>query len=163
MLKDRFQLLLRYIRFYNKVTRNERSKSDKAAAIRDVWTMMDRNLSKGYKPSAAVIVDEQLFPFRGRTQFTQYMTNKPAKYGIKIFWCCCCETAYPLRSMIYLRKQPDKERQQNVGAKVVLDLVGTYKGSGRNVTTDNFFTSLKLAETLRSWNLTLVGTVSRAI
>ena len=136
MSKDRFQLLLRYIRFDNKVTRNERSKSDKAAAIRDVWTIMDRNLSKGYKPSAAAVVDEQLFPFRGRTQFTQYMASKPAK----ISWCCCCETAYPLRSMIYLGKQPDKERQKNVGAKVVLDLVGTYKGSGRNVTTDNFFT-----------------------
>ena len=63
--------------------------------------------------------------------------------------------------MIYLGKQPDKERHKNVSAKVVLDLVGTYKGSGRNATTDNFFTSLELAETLRSWNLTLVGTVRR--
>ena len=53
------------------------------------------------------------------------------------------------------------ERQKNVGAKVGLDLVGTYKSSGRNVTTDNFFTFLELAETLRSQNLTLLGTVRR--
>ena len=41
----------------------------------------------------------------------------------------------------------------------MLDLVGQYKGAGRNVTTDNFFTSRQLSETLKSWNLTLVGTV----
>lgn len=49
----------------------------------------------------------------------------------------------------------------NVGERTVLDLVAKYKGSGRNVTTDNFFTSLQLARTLNSWNITLVGTLRK--
>lgn len=40
-----------------------------------------------------------------------------------------------------------------------MDLVTPYKGSGRNVTTDNFFTTLQLVNVLNSWNMTLVGTV----
>ena len=42
MSKARFQLLLKYIRFDNQATMAERSKADKAAAIRDVWTIMDQ-------------------------------------------------------------------------------------------------------------------------
>lgn len=61
----------------------------------------------------------------------------------------------------YTGKPPDGERQINVGERVVLDLVLPYKGSGRNVTTDNFFTSLQLARTLSTWNMTLVGTVRK--
>ena len=125
MSKTRFQHLLKCIRFDNQATRAERTKTDKAAAIRDVWTMMDQNLQKkNYKPSASVAIDEQLFPYIRRTMFLQYIDSKPAKYGIKIFWCCCCQTAYPLRSQIYLSKQPGEERQKNVGGRVVLDLVG---------------------------------------
>jgi len=39
--------------------------------------------------------------------------------------------------------------------------VEKYKGSGRNVTTDNFFTSLELSKVLKTWNMTLVGTLRK--
>lgn len=42
-----------------------------------------------------------------------------------------------------------------------MELVKKYKGSGRNITTDNFFTSLDLAKQLKIWKLTLVGTVRK--
>jgi hypothetical protein len=44
----------------------------------------------------------------------------------------------------------------------VLDLVQFLKGSGRNVTTDNFFTSVNLARELRNRQMTLVGTMRSA-
>jgi len=42
---------------------------------------------------------------------------------------------------------------------VVLQLTESISGSGRNVTTDNFFTSYQLSKELTKRNLTLVGTV----
>ena len=60
------------------------TEQDKAALIRDVWTMFNSNLSKMYKPTENVTIDEQLYPYRGHTIFTQYIPSKPAKYGIKI-------------------------------------------------------------------------------
>ncbi|KAL4090139.1 hypothetical protein QTP88_025038 [Uroleucon formosanum] len=161
MPRDRFKMLLRFIRFDNVNTRNIRITTDKAAPIRDIWTMLNYNLQKNYKPTENITVDEQLFPYRGHTKFTQYIPSKPAKYGIKIFWACDAANAYPLQGKIYTGKPQDGERQVNVGERTVLDLVATYKGSGRNVTTDNFFTSMHLATTLNSWNMTLVGTVRK--
>lgn len=116
-----------------------RIKTDKAAPIRDLWNMLNCNLDRGYKPSECITVDEQLFPFRGHTKFTQYILSKPAKYGIKVFWACDATNAYPLQGQIYTGKPADGKRQVSVGERTVLDLVVKYKRSGRNVTTDNFF------------------------
>ena len=49
----------------------------------------------------------------------------------------------------------------NVGERTVLDLVSPYKGSGINVTTDNFFTTIELGKILNFWKMTLVGTVRK--
>lgn len=158
---DRFRMMLRVIRFDNDATRTSRAATDKAAAIRDIWAMLNDNLRRNYKPGECITVDEQLYGYRGRTRFTQYMPSKPEKYGIKIFWACDASNSYPLQGQLYTGKPTEGERQTNIGERTVLDLVSPYKNSGRNVTTDNFFTSLQLARKLNSWNLTLVGTVRK--
>ena len=161
MSNDRFKLLLRFIRFDNDVTRPQRLTTDKAAAIRDIWNMLNSNLVRGYKPYDCITVDEQLYGYRGGTRFTQYMPSKPEKYGIKIFWACDAANSYPLRGEIYTGKPAEGKRQTNIGERTVLDLVSGFKNSGRNVTTDNFFITLQLAHILKSWNMTLVGTVRK--
>ena len=93
---NRFRSILRFIGFDNANNRTERAAHDKAAPIRDIWVMLNANLAKAYKPSANLTVDEQLFPYRGRTRFTQYMPSKPVKYGIKIWWLCDSKNSYPL-------------------------------------------------------------------
>lgn len=161
MSRDRFKMMLRFVRFDNENTRAARIQEDKAAPIRDIWTMMNKNLENAYKPYECITVDEQLFPFRGHTKFTQYIPSKPAKYGTKIFWACDSSNSYPLHGQIYTGKPKDGPRQTNIGERTVLDLVQLYKGSGRNVVTDNFFTSLQLGKVLSSWNMSLVGTVRK--
>lgn len=159
MSRDRFQQILRVIRFDNAYTRATRKESDKAAPISDVWEMLMKNLKENYYPDANVTIDEQLFPFRGRAGFIQYIPSKPAKYGIKIFWVCNTADGYPLFGTIYLGRQPGTERQTNVGQNIVLKLVNEYKQSGLNVTTDNFFTSLPLATQLKTRGMSIVGTL----
>ncbi|XP_025407297.1 uncharacterized protein LOC112681247 [Sipha flava] len=109
---------------------------------------------------SVLTVDEQLFPYRGRTRFTQYIPSKPAKHGIKVWWICDSKYAYPLRGLIYTRKLKN-ERETNQGERVVKELAAPYKGSGRNITMDNFFTTLPLSDFLLSWNLTTVGTLRK--
>jgi hypothetical protein len=50
MPRDRFKILLRSIRFDNVYTCNIRITTDKVAPIRDIWTMLNHNLQKNYKP-----------------------------------------------------------------------------------------------------------------
>ena len=85
MSLKRFKQILRFCRFDNKNTREERRATDKLAAIRDLWTMFVATLRKYYIPGTDVTVDEQLVPFRGRCPFRQYIPSKPAKYGIKVW------------------------------------------------------------------------------
>ena len=50
-------------------------------------------------------------------------------------------------------------REVQQGEQVVHDLVDHLSGGGRNITTDNFFTSYNLDQELMRQNLTLVGTL----
>lgn len=159
MSQIRFKALTKYIRFDSAHTRAERIQLDKAAPITEIWTMLNANLQRAYTPSESITVDEQLYPFRGRTRFTQYMASKPAKYGIKVWWVCDSNTFYPLKGQIYTGKLPNQARETNQGERVVMDLVGEYMNCGRTVYTDNFFTSLSLAEHLLTLKTALVGTI----
>lgn len=153
--KDRFQTILRFIRFDDCQTREERRTHDKAAPIRVIWEKLNENLRKYYTPGDSLTIDEQLYPYRGRTKFTQYMPNKPAKYGIKIWWICDSKSSFPLHGQIYTGKSADSSREVGVGERVVRDLCSVYKGSGRNMVMDNYFTTLPLADSLMKWNLSL--------
>ena len=48
----------------------------------------------------------------------------------------------------YIGKKPNAGREVNLGEKVVLDLLEGIDAAGRNVTCDNFFTSLSFARKL---------------
>lgn len=157
---NRFWSILRFIRFDDCRTREARVKLDKVAPIRDLWIMLVENLYKMYRPTANLTIDEQLYPFRGRTPITQYIPNKPAKYGIKVWWICDAENGYPCFGEIYAGKQ-GSTREKNQGNRVVKTLAAKYKGSGRNIYMDNFFTSLPVAEHLLSWQLTITGTLKK--
>lgn len=99
--RTRFKEINRFLRFDNFQNRAARLATDKAAPIQDLWLMLNTNLRTYFRPYNDMTVDEQLFPFRGRTRFTQYIPSKPAKYGIKVFWLADSRTSYPLQGSIY--------------------------------------------------------------
>ena len=123
--------------------------------------MFQNNCKNNFQPFEYVTIDEQLLGFRGRCPFKQYIPTKPDKYGIKIWICADVKTYYIYNCMPYLGRQPGELRQENVGAKVVCDLLEPLYNSGRNVTVDNFFASIPLANELLSKKITLVGTLRK--
>ncbi|XP_050338294.1 piggyBac transposable element-derived protein 4-like [Bactrocera neohumeralis] len=155
----RFKLLTRYIRFDDGRTRSFRLQSDKAAAIRDIWNFLNENLARNYEPHENVTIDEQLFPYRGKTKFTQFIPSKPAKYGVKIWWACDSQTKYPLQGILYTGKKDGGERKVNQVENVLLKLVKRYQNTGRTIVADNFFTTLTGAKQLATIGLAFVGTI----
>ena len=63
------------------------------------------------------------------------------------------------QTIVYLGKPTDRARETNQGARVVKDLVSPWYKPGRNVTLDNFFTSILLVVEWLHHNMTLVGTL----
>ena len=71
MSYNRYKEVMRFLRFDNKRTREERRATDKMAAFRDVCQMFITHLPKYYLPGVDITVDEQLVAFRGRCAFRQ--------------------------------------------------------------------------------------------
>ena len=105
-------------------------------------------------------MDEQLLPTKARCRFTQYMPYKPEKFGIKFWIAIDVKTKYMLNSFTYIGKD-DSRSGVTLGEHIILRLLEPYRKTGRNLTTDSFFTSVNLAKTLRQQGISIVGTVNR--
>lgn len=157
MTRNRFQSIMRFLRFDDKNNRRQRRQQDRFSLIRIVWDRFMSNCSKSYRSHSCVTVDEQLLSCRSRCGFIQYMPTKPGKFGIKFWLCSDSSSYYVLDGYPYVGRDPERV-QTGLGEHTVLKLVSNLK-SGINVTTDNFFTSQSLAKKLQQQNKTLVGTL----
>ena len=94
-------------------------------------------------------MDEQLMPLKSRCSFLTFMPNKPDKYGVKFWVLAEVETKYVPNINIYLGAQ---EKEQRFGAplavSVVVNLCKHNKRKGYNITCDNFFNSIPVADKL---------------
>lgn len=163
MSETRFKFLLRMLRFDDLTTRAERIQCDKLAAIREVFDHFVQKIQSAYSLSEFVTIDEKLEAFRGRCQFRQYIPSKPNKYGLKIFALCDAKTNYTSNLEVYVGAQPNGPfSQSNSPADVVQRLCNPIKGSSRNITMDNWFTSTDLAaKLLQDFKLTMIGTIRK--
>ncbi|KAE9542998.1 hypothetical protein AGLY_002909 [Aphis glycines] len=157
MSLKRFRFLLRCLRFDDMGDRIQRREIDKLAPIRELFELFVENCKKCFSPSEYVTIDEQLVKFRGRCPFRVYLPNKPAKYGIKIFALVDAKMMYMWNMEVYCAKQPvGSYNISNSPSDVVMRLMNPILGSGRNLTTDIWYTSIPLAENLLKNKITLV-------
>ena len=160
---QRFLFLSRVLRFDSRADRARRRETDKMTAIRDLFEKFVANCRSSYSPSEVLTIDESVLPFRGRCSFRVYFGSaKPKSYGIKAYCMTDSTTFYALNMEIYLGAQSGQNPVDNSPAAVVTRLIHPVSGSGRNITTDNWYTSVPLALSLkRNHRLTLVGTIRK--
>lgn len=160
MSKDRCEFLLLCLRFDDRAVRLQRQKNDPFTPIRDIWEMLIVQCRQNYVPGTNVTVDEQLLAFRGRCKFRMYIPNKPAKYGVKLEMMCDSGTRYMVDCIPYLGKGTNTGGMP-LGEYFVKELTRSIHGTNRNVTMDNWFTSIPLAKQLlqQPYKLTIVGTL----
>ncbi|XP_050302765.1 piggyBac transposable element-derived protein 3-like [Anthonomus grandis grandis] len=167
MSKQRFAFLLACLRFDNSLDRNIRKQENPLAAISELFDQFIKNCQTLYSLGVNCCIDEMLVSFRGRCRFKMYMPNKPCKYGIKIVCMTDARTHYFFNGYIYTGKDSDgfglekHLKKFNKPTQSVLRLVQPIAGSNRNITADNWFTSLELVEQLKNRKLTYVGTVKK--
>jgi hypothetical protein len=107
---------------------------------------------------------EQLLEYRGRCRFIQYIPSKPCQYGIKIFWICgICDASnsYAIDGLIYCGRQLEEGIKKRLESHIVKTLSKSIRKSGRNITMDNFFTSIELAEEMLYLSTVIVGTLGK--
>jgi len=142
MSRNRFELIIRFWHF----SENEQApESDSLFKIQNLIKKMVHNFQNIMEPEEMMAEDETMVPFRGRLKFKQYIPGKAHKYGIKLFKLCGVN-GYTYNIDVYAGKSQTDGR--GLGCRVVVDLSSIYLNSGRIIITDNFYTSLNLANEL---------------
>lgn len=167
MSENRFVILLLCLRFDNPDDRAERQKEDKLAAISFIFNKFVNNCQQLYELSENVTIDEMLVKFRGRSHMISYMPKKPGKYGLLIRALCDAKNSYFYNGYVYTGKGSDgvgltvQAQKLLVPTQCVLRLTKPIEGSNRNVTADNWFSSIQLIDELAKHKLTYVGTMKK--
>lgn len=162
MSEQRFKFINRALRFDDVGDRHVRVIIDKLAPIREVFDLCIQNFQQHFVPSAEMTLDEQLLAFRGRCSFRQYIPNKPAKYGVKVFALVDVSCPYSYNLEIYAGQQPEGPfRLSNERSEVVMRVVRPVLHKGINITMDNWFSSLQVAKQLFQNRTTVVATIRK--
>lgn len=167
MSKNRFLVLINCLRFDNAETRPARLNDDKLAAISEIFDEFINNCKQNYTLGTNVCIDEMLVGFRGRCGFKIYMPNKPNKYGLKVLLLVDAHSFYVYNAYIYHGRGSDgkglndEEKRLGIPSQSVIRLCKGIEGSNRNVTADNWFTSIELLHALKDRGLTYLGTMKK--
>ncbi|KAK2578630.1 hypothetical protein KPH14_003656 [Odynerus spinipes] len=155
MNKSRLEVILKTIRFDDTATRETRRETDASALISELFNSFIQRCQDVYAIGSYAYVDEMLLTFRSRCRFKMYMPKKPAKYDIQILCLTDARSGYLLNAYIYVRKDsdgmnfPTEYKKLKKPTQAVLRLISSIEGSNRNITTDNWFTSIELVNLLQ--------------
>ena len=84
MSRQRMKFLLSCITFDDPNERAERWRTDRFAAARPLYELINSNCSKYYYLSEYFTIDETLYLMRHQIAFRQYKPNKPHQYGLLV-------------------------------------------------------------------------------
>jgi hypothetical protein len=85
------------------------------------------------------------------------MPNKPDKFGIKFWLASDVSSKYLINGFPYLGKDETRDTNTSLSEFVVMKLAKPYLNYRRNITTDNFFTSISLAKKLSAQKTTVIS------
>lgn len=163
MSRNRFKFLSGKLTFDDINSRPQRltaNSNNKFTKMTEIFEKFRLNIKAAFTPGNNLCVDEQLYAFRGRCSFLQYIPSKPAKYGQKYWSLVDVASSYLIDTLIYLGKSNEKSsRTAKVGETIVKNLLEPFYFSGRMVTADNFFSTVPLAEFLFTKTISYTGTL----
>ena len=85
----------------------------------------------------------------------------PDKYGQKFWLAVDKDSKYVVNGFPYVGREQTRFRDERVSDQVIILLLKRYLNKGKNVTTENYFTSIKLATELQIYKTSLLKTVNK--
>ena len=114
-----------------------------------------------YQPAQNQAVDERLVKSKHRSGIRQYLKNKPAKFGIKLWVIADSATGYTCDFRVYTGSGDGlAHKDYGLGYGVVTTLAQPYLHQGYMIFFDNFYTSVPLVGDLFDKGTPSCGTVT---
>ena len=105
-----------------------------------------------YSPKQELSLDESMIPWRGRLKFRTYNPGKITKYGVLVRMVCEAVSGYVYNMEIYSAEGKKLE-------DTVLSLLDRNLDQNHHIYQDNFYNSVRLAETLLDRKVRVCGTM----
>lgn len=124
---------------------------------------MNDKCLKMYTLGECATIDEMMLAFKGKCSFRQYLPAKPNRYGLKVFALVDSDNYYTSQMEMYTGKQPPGPHFiDNSPSTVVKRISKSILDTGRNITMDNWFSSIPLINELQnSHRTTVVATIKK--
>jgi Transposase IS4 len=140
-------------------------KRDRMSKLGSFMSDMIANFQSSINVGEFIGVDEELLAVKNRLGIIQFNPKKRARFGIKIFVLCDCETKFVLNFIPYQGKTTpfDSNLIQELGSggAAVVALAQKYFGKNRRIVIDNWFTSLPIAKFCKERKTDIFGTIRR--
>lgn len=165
--RDRFLQILRYLRFYDISTHAEGN--PKLSKVQAGIDIMIKKAKSVYTPGKQLSADEFLMLYKGRLKMKQYIKNKRARFGVKCF-SLNARNGFTYDIEVYQGQEtPVGDWASNVdnadclsmSEKIVVELLNrnNFLNEGRQITVDNWFCSVRLANFLANNQTGVLGTI----
>ena len=156
MSRNRYQALLGMLHVSGPLTGDTHAKLKKVDEFIDNFPVKYKGL---FQPYQNVVIDECLVKSKHRSGIRQYIANKPAKFGLKLWVIADSTTGYTYDFYFYTGKT-NEVYQNGLGYHIVMKLMQTLFNQGYYVFFDNFYTSVTLLVDLYAKSSPVCGTVT---
>src|SRR6218665_1029849 len=156
MQRDRFELILKFWHYCNN---EELLENDRLFKLRRISEMLISRFQAVYTLERNVSIDESMVLWRGRLSFRQFIPGKRHKYGVKLY-LLCEPSGYVYNLLVYCGKM-DLISGFGHSETVVLKLMDSILDREHVLYTDNFYTSVPLAQQLLNRQTYLCGTLRK--
>jgi hypothetical protein len=157
MVRNRFEAILKNLCFYNF---KETDLNGRLFRVKGILEKIVQNIQSTVVPEENLSIDEELIKFKGRLIFRQYIANKSAKYGIKIFSLCSAD-GFVHNMEIYGGKGTVDPDDDGFAASIVKKLMTKYLDQGYTLYMDNYYNSVQLAKFLYNHKTYCAGTLRK--
>lgn len=157
MTRKRFEALMQALHF---VDNENADTKDKAYKVRSIIVHFNLTFQEYHPLTRNQSIDEHMVCFKGHNCMKQYMPKKPSiKWGFKVWMRSDAKTGYCFEFDLYTGRKPDG-CEYALGESVVLQLSEKLNYTGVRLAFDNYFSSVRLMETLHSNGIKAVATVN---
>ena len=159
MSRTRYQQILRYLHFVDNSTLTPRGQDgyNKLGKIQPLLNLILPKFQETYCPSRNLSVDETVVKFKGKLSWKQFIKDKPARFGLKLFTLADADNGYVLSYKVYTGKD-NAAVARGLAKRVVLELAEPFFNKGYNIFMDNYYTSVDLFEDLYTHGMQACGT-----
>ena len=105
MARSRFEDIIRNLHF------SDNTKDDKSGKVRSLINHFNQSFINSVSNDDSQSIDKHMVKLKGRSSITQYVKNKPVKWGLRFWYPCTSETGYLCQFDLYLGKKRKHRRK----------------------------------------------------